>query len=151
LVESLICITLLAVLLVGILGSFVIANLASSRARHRMAAINILKEYMEREMRAGYDGGVGGEADYYETVTSSAPVGVTLDHRGTADTADDLTGTIAPDPYYPDNVENADGSQITYLGVPFKIVGFVVTWNEDVNRVSCSERAVSYVAYHSSS
>ncbi|MDD5422644.1 MAG: type II secretion system protein [Candidatus Omnitrophica bacterium] len=151
LVESLISIVLLGTLLVSVLGAFTISNLGASRARHRLAAMNVISGYMEQELRAGYDGGIGGEADYYETISSADPTPVTIDTRGTADTSDDLVGSLVPDPYFPDNVENADGTQITYNGVPFKIIGFVVTWNEDMNGQACSERAVCYVAYHTSS
>lgn len=212
LVESLISILLLGTLLVSVLATFVVSNLSASRARHRFTAMNIIKAYIEQEVRAGYDGGSGNEADYYATVTSADAVSVTIDDRGTADTSDDLMGDIRPDPYFPYNIENIShiiiearvgsmfggggiaeaaepgppggtasetteedgsagggetpsgsgsettnedgsgvgGSLISYDGILYKIVGFVVTWFEDVTNQSCSERAVIYVAYHSS-
>jgi len=117
-----------------------------------MAAMNILNLYMEQEIREvnhAYDRGSENEADYYATVTSANPVSVVIDDRGTADPSDDLTGTITPDPYHPDNIENPDGTPITYKGVPYKIVGFVVTWTEDRTQQVCTERAVCYVSFHS--
>lgn len=150
LVESLVSMLLLSVLLVSILGAFFIAQKGISRARHRYTAMKIIRQYMEREFRAGYDGGNDAEGDYYVTFSSAVPVNVTIDDRGTAGTADDLIGTIAPDPYYPDNIYDAGGGQLTYSGIPYKIAGFVVTWTEDAASLVCTERAVSYVVYHSS-
>lgn len=148
LIESLVSICLLSMLIIGLVGIFFVSKIGASRAKHRVVVMNILKQYMAQETRAGYDGGSDDEGDYYATVSSAAPVPVVIDDRGTIDTADDLIGTITPDPYYPDNIENSDGTQINYNGVPFKIIGFVVNWNEDSGAVS--ERAVTYVAYHSS-
>ncbi len=137
LVESLIAIFLLTTLLVSILGAFFISKLSASHAKHRLAAMNILREYIEQEIEAGYDGGNDAEADYYITVTSADPVTRVVDGKAFS---------IKPDPYYPDNVEG-----LVYGTVPYKIVGFVVTWAEDVTGQVCSERAVTYVTYHSSS
>jgi prepilin-type N-terminal cleavage/methylation domain-containing protein len=150
LIESLVSILLLGLLMLGVSGSFFISKYSASHAKHRYIAMKILKDHMEREIRAGYDGGNDAEADYYATLTTGNPVAVTIDSRGTADASDDLVGTITPDPYYPNNVEKLDGSQISY-GIPYKIIGFTVTWTEDVTSRICRERAVSYVAYHSSS
>jgi len=141
LVESVVSIFLLTMLLIGLLSAFYVAKSSTLHAKHRMTAMNILKQYMEQELNAGYDGGSEDEGDYYATVTSANPVNVTIDN---------LIGTIAPDPYYPDNIENADGSTINYAGIPYKIVGFVVTWTEDRTQQVCTERAVCYVSYHSS-
>lgn len=145
-----ISILLVSTLLVGLLGTFFISKVTTSRARHRMAAMNILKEYIEREVAADYDGGSDGESDYYVTVISAAPVAVTIDDRSTPDDSDNLVGAIVADPYYPDNTENEDGSPISYDGVPYKIIGFIVTWNEDLTNQACSESAHTYLSYHSS-
>jgi len=150
LVESLISIMLMGTLMLSVSGSFFISKYSASHAKHRYIAMKTIRDHIERELRAGYDGGNSDEADYYVTVTSAAPVTITIDDRGTLDVSDDLLGTITPDPYWPDNIENTDGSQITY-GVPYKIVGFVVNWREDVTNRACTERAAAYVAYHSSS
>ncbi len=151
LVESLISIILLSVLLVSILGAFFISRLSTVHAKHRLMAMNILQQYMEQEVRAKYDGGSDGEGDYYATLTSASPVSVTIDDRSTADTSDDLLGTLLPDPYSPDNIENADGSPISQDGVPFKIIGFIVSWTEDMTGQTVNERQVAYVAYHPTS
>jgi len=151
LVEGLMSIFLLSALVVGVLGAFFISNLSTALAKHRMAVMNILKDYIEREALEGYDGGSGDEADYFETVTSADPIEVTIDDRGTADESDDLEGTITPDPYFPDNMEDAEGNPISYSGVPYKIIGFIVNWTEDSTGQACTERATTYVAYHTSS
>lgn len=137
LVESLIAIFLLSTLLVSILGAFFISKLSASHAKHRLTAMNLLREFVEQEIKAGYDGGNDNEADYYLTVISADPVTRVVDGK---------TFSIRPDPYYPDNVDG-----LVYGTVPYKIVGFIVTWAEDVTGQVCSERAVTYVTYHSSS
>lgn len=154
LIESLISIVLMSTMLISILGAFFISKLSTARAKHRTAAMNCLNTYIEREVQAGYDGGSDGESDYYITVASADPVAVTIDDRGTTDTSDDLMGTIKADPYYPDNIDDATTGQILKQGnVSYKIVGFVVEWTEDSfltsAGASCSEKAVTYVAYHS--
>jgi len=147
LVETLISIFLVSALLVGVLGAFFISALSASHARHRQAALNMLDNYIAREIRAGYDADSGG--DYYVTVSSGDPVSVLIDDRGTASTADDLMGTITPDPYYPNNVENADGTMIKQDDLSYKIIGFVISWTEDYTKNTCSERAGTYVVHHS--
>lgn len=152
LVESVISIFMLTILLVGLMSTFYIAKTSGQHAKHRMNAMNILKWYMEQEIQEinhAYDRGSENEADFYATVTSADPVQVIIDDRGTADAYDDLIGTIKPDPYFPNNIENPDGSPIAYIGVPYKIVGFVVTWTEDRTGQVCTERAVTYVSFHS--
>jgi type II secretory pathway pseudopilin PulG len=141
-IESLVSITLLSIFVLGLVGSFFIAKSGASKARHRHMVMNLLDEWMGIEARAGYDGGSGQEADYYANplVTSPDPVPVTVG---------DVTVNIQPDPYYPNNIENSDGSQIAYHGVPYKIVGFIATWTEPGGQ-TCSERVVTHVSYHSS-
>ena len=156
LIESLISIILLSAFLVSILGAFFISRLGTEHAKHRLAAMSAIREFIDYELRFGYDG--VSDADGFanplikDDDANGLPdtINVTLDTRSTADTADDLIGTIAPDPYYPDNIENVDGSTINYAGIPYKIAGFVVTWIEDSSNQACSERAVCYVSYHSS-
>src|SRR3989338_1404295 len=98
LIESLISIALLSVLLVSILGAFFVSKLSTLRARHRIAAMNTIREYMEQETRAGYLGGYV-DGDFYVMASSSNPISITIDDRGTADTSDDIVGTIKPSPY----------------------------------------------------
>jgi len=131
LVESLVSIFLVSVLLVGVLGAFFISRMGTLHAQHRIAAMNILKEYMEQEVMQGYDGGSDGEADYYFRAASANPIPVSIDG---------LTGSITPDPYPAE------------LLTGYKIIGFVVQWNEDAfgpgAHPACSERALTYIADH---
>jgi type II secretory pathway pseudopilin PulG len=139
LVESVVSIFILTIVLIGLLSTFYVAKSTSSHAKHRMAAINILQVYIEQEVLAGYDGGGGTTGNYFVTVTSASPVAVVMDEN--------LNGAITPDPYFPDNIKSADGTLLTYKGIPYKIVGFVVSWTEK-NGQACSERACCYVSYH---
>lgn len=135
LIESAISIALVAILLVGILGAFYISKTSSVRAKHRMVAMNIVREYLEKETSMGYYGGT------YGTITAQTTV--TIDDRGTsADTADDLLGIVEP---YPNTVGNI--TEGTY-GL-CKIIGFRVSWNEPLygagGSVACNERAVTFI------
>jgi len=144
LIESLVSMLLLSVLLVSLLGAFFISKVSTVHARHRMAAMSIVKEYMEEEIRAGYLGGYV-DGDYYTKSSSSAPVAVTIDDKGTSDTADDLNGTVEPSPY--------PATIATIGSVSYKTIGFIVKWNEESLGGSAppasSERAVTYVSQHS--
>jgi len=151
LVESLVSILLISALMIGLLGAFFVSRLTASRAKHRMIAINTLKEHLEREVQAKYDGGSDGESDYYATVSSGDPVNITIDDRSTTDTSDDLIGTITPDPYFPSNIEDATGTPLSHFNIPYKVVGFVVSWTEDYTGQVVNERGTVYVSYHSSS
>lgn len=150
LVENLASIFLLSIVMLSILGAFFISQMSTSRDRHRLAAMHVLNDYIERELKEGYDGGSGGEQDYYATVTSEDGAYEPIDDKGTEDESDDLMAHIRPDPYFPDNVENADGSFISQNGVPYKIIGFEITWSEGIGGGNCRERAVVYAALHTS-
>lgn len=139
LVESVVSIFILTIVLIGLLSTFYVAKSTASHAKHRMAAMNILQSYIEQEARAGYDGGGGTTGNYFVTITSADPVTVIIDNN--------LNGTITADPYFSDNIKNADGSLLTYKGIPYKIIGFVVSWTERNGQV-CTERACCYVSYH---
>lgn len=144
LVESLISIVLISVLILGVMGAFFISRLGTDRARHRIAAMNVIKEYMEREARAGYLGGYV-DGDYYFTVDSGNGINFTIDDRGTATFSDDLIGTIRPNPY--------PGTASTIGSVRYKKIGFTAEWDEQVFQtgavIPCVERIVTYVADHS--
>jgi type II secretory pathway pseudopilin PulG len=144
LIESLVSILLLSALLVSLLGAFFVSKVSAVRARHRIAAMDMVKEYMEQEIRAEYLGGYV-DGDYYVMVSSAAPTTITIDDRGTPDPADDLLGTIEPSPY--PAVTAAMGS------VYYKTVGFIVRWNEEslggTPPAASTERAVTYVSQHS--
>lgn len=144
LIESLISMALLSVLLVSILGAFFISRMSTLRAKHRITAMDIIRGYMETEIKAGYLGGYV-DGDSYAMVSSSSAIAVTIDDRGTADASDDLSGTIKPSPY-PASIQTIDT-------VSYKTIGFVAEWNEDVFGTgpapACSEKAVTYVSEHS--
>lgn len=144
LVESLVSIAVISVLLLGVLGAFFIARLGTDRARHRVTAMNTAKEYMEREVRAGYLGGYV-DGDYYFTVASANPTSFTIDDRATPSVSDDLVGTIRPSPY--------PGTTSAVGSVRYKTIGFIVEWNEQVFQtganITCRERTATYVADHS--
>lgn len=151
LVESLISILLVSVLLMGILGAFVISRLAVDRAKHRMMAMNTIRQYVEQEIKAGYLGGFGArsdstvDTDYYLTVDSGDAVVFTIDNSGLSP----LTGTIRPDPY----PGEPDEEGISPNSCRYKKVGFVIEWREKLfggaSMPISSERAVAYVADHS--
>ena len=170
LIEALISTLLVSVLLVGILGAFIISRLGVDRAKHRMMAMNKIRAHMEQEIKAGYLGGFGARADgtvdtdYYLTVDSGASVSFIIDDMNTASTADDLIGTIRPDPWSDgaDRYYFKDGDGVIYTGEPpagsghkygeFKKIGFVVEWTEKQfggTMPTSRERAAAYVAKHS--
>ena len=155
LIEALISMALISTLLAGILGAFIISRLGVDRAKHRMMAMNTIRQYMEQEIKAGYLGGFGAkpgggeDTDYYLTVDSGNPATFTIDDNGTTSTADDLTGTIAPDPYPADTYEEGTSPD----SCRYKKIGFVVEWHEKLfggaNLPTSWERAAAYVADHS--
>ena len=160
LIESLISIILLSAFLVSILGAYFISRLGTEHAKHRLAAMSVIREFIDYELRFGYDGVSDGDGFANPLVKDddangiADTINVTLDTRGTADTADDLIGTIAPEPYFPYNLEDAAGSLLYYpsSGFNYKIIGFVINWTEDFfgagPGLASSERAVTYVAKH---
>jgi type II secretory pathway pseudopilin PulG len=155
LVEALISVCLIGALLTSILSAFIVSRLGVDRAKHRMMAMNTIRQYMEQEIRAGYLGGFGAkpsggvDTDYYLTVDSSNPVTFTIDDMGTVSTADDLTGTIAPDPYPATTYEQGTSPN----SCRYKKIGFVVQWDEKLfggpSLPTSRERAAAYVADHS--
>lgn len=144
LVESLVSIMLLSVLLVSVLGAFFISKISATRAHHRMAAMNKVREHMEREIKAGCNEGQV-DVNYYVTVPSSAGETFILDDRGTIDLSDDLAATIQPAPY--------PAAITTINTVSYKRIGFVVTWDETAigggPATTCREAAATYVSEHS--
>jgi hypothetical protein len=138
---------LVSFLLFCVLGSFVLARLAEDRAKHRMQAMNKIREYMEQEVKAGYLGGYA-KGDYYVTVSSAATADFTIDDMGTVSPSDDLVGTIKPDPY-PGSVYTTGTAPKT---ARYKLVGFVVEWQEKLfggaSMPVSRERAAAYVAEH---
>ncbi len=129
LMENMVTIILLSVLVMTTIGGFIVAKTGAIRAKHRTIAMSIVKEYMETEVLNGYYFG------QYFTFTSNAAVTTTIDG---------VTYSITPDPY------PANGG--TEGGIPYKIIGFRVMWDEpiygNIGSVSCSERTGTYVAKH---
>ena len=129
LIENLISVALLATVVVSILGGFIVAKLGAVRAKHRMAAMGLINEYIEKELASGYYFG------YYYTFASATPVTRTIDN---------VTYSITPVPY--PATESTEGSAY------YKTVGFSVTWTEvlfgQAGSLSCNERAVTYIAKH---
>jgi type II secretory pathway pseudopilin PulG len=151
LIEALISIALISALLMGILGAFVISRLGVDRAKHRMMAMNKIREYMEQEIKAGYLGGFGAkpgggvDTDYYFTVDSANPVTFVIDDTGVST----LEGTIKPDPYPAETFESGSEPSICR----YKKVGFVIEWDEKLfggpTLPTSRERTAAYVADHS--
>lgn len=151
LIENLIAIVLVSTLMIGILGAFIISRLGVDRAKHRMMAMNTIRQYMEQEIRAGYLGGFGArpggsvDTDYYLTVDSATPITFTIDDTGSSV----LEGTIKPDPYPADTYEEGTDPD----SCRYKKVGFVVEWQEKLfggpTLPTSRERAAAYVADHS--
>lgn len=153
LVESLISIVLVSALLSGILGAFIVSRLGVDRAKHRMMAMNKIREFMEIEIKAGFLGGwdQGGYANPIVIANGSGQeIRFTIeDVDGDPETtSDDLIGRIKPDPY-PATTYTIGTAPKT---ARYKKVGFVVEWNEKLfggaNMPTNRERAAAYVAEH---
>lgn len=126
LVESLVSIALISVLLVGVLGAFYVSKTSTMHARHRITAMNLAREYMEKEISLGYYFGI-----YFQAAAIVRNV-------------DGVAYTITPDPSVP--VIASEG------GVSYKLIGFRVTWEEarygGAGNLQCSERVTTHVAQH---
>lgn len=137
LVENLISILLISTLLIGIMGAFFISRLCVSRAGHRMAAMGLVKEWMEKELaiRGGGYGSGGYEA--FNPDTDSTRI------------IDGVTYTIARYPEVPPTLYEPSGD---LTGIPYTTLGFMVSWQENLypagGSITCSERAVTHVARH---
>lgn len=150
LVEALISIALISALLMGILGAFIISRLGVDRAKHRMMAMNKIRQYMEQEIKAGYLGGFGAkpgggdDTDYYFTVDSSSPITFVIDDSGSSV----LEGTIKPEPYPAETFERGTDPDVCR----YKKVGFVIEWQEKLfggpTLPISRERTAAYVADH---
>lgn len=129
LVENLVAIVLLSTIVMSSLGGLIIAKIGSERAKHRMAAMSLVKEYMEKEISVGYYFG------QYHTFASSTPATRTIDG---------IVYTITPTPY--PATDSTEGS------INYKTIGFRVTWTEtlynEIGSLSCDEKAVTYIARH---
>lgn len=130
--EALVSVILLSTVLGSILGVFFIARASTVRASHRMIAMNLVREWMEKEIANGY--GSGGY-DVFNSATDGTRV------------IDGVTYTISAYPN-PSVISFEGGAG----GVPYKTIGFQVSWNEVIysqaGSVACNERAVTNVSWH---
>lgn len=130
--EAMVSVILLSTILGSILGAFFIARASTVRAGHRLIAMNLVREWMEKEIANGY--GSGG----YDVFNSA--------NDGTR-VIEGMTYTITQ---YPNpsviSIEGGVG------GIPYKTIGFQVTWSEvlydQVGSVACNEKAVTNVSWH---
>ncbi len=183
LVECLISIILIGTLLGCILGAFFISRSAASKTEHRLVAIALLREFMEFETRCGFDGYTvrdEGEQviaqyadgnndgyfydDYYNYIKSynearghTFPSAITPGEWVGPITIGDLQLKVKPEPYIPSGGETFGAPKVTVGTAPqiceYKIVGFVVSWDEvspgSVSGVrTLEERAAGYIADH---
>jgi len=129
LIENLVAVSLLATIVVSALGGFIVAKLGAARAKHKVVAMGLVKEYIEKELSIGYYFG------QYYTFTSATSATRVIDN---------ITYTITPAPY--PATDSAEGS------THYKTVGFNVTWTEPLFNsavpLPCSERAITYIARH---
>jgi hypothetical protein len=152
LIENLVGIFLLSTLLIGIIGAYYLSLSTVNRGKHVAMANSILCSYMDLEAQAGYNGG-SFDGSYYNTMPLSTLgfVNVTIDDRGTADTSDDIVGTLTCSPWAPLNVQDSLGNTLNFDGVRYKIVGFVLSWVEPTiggQGQPFSVRTASYVCEH---
>ena len=108
---------------------------------------------MEREIEAGFSGGEDGDGDHYVTVPDPLFPAPENTVPSVPVTVDNKIYTLKPEPYFPDNIEDpVTHDDLIYQSTPYKIVGFVVTWTEDILGSgigpTCSERAVVYLFNH---
>lgn len=134
LVECLISILLLSMVVLSLLGAFYISKIGTHIARHRMTAMNAVKEMMEQEIKAGYLGGLV-DGDYYVTAAGAAPLNTVIGG---------VTYRINPSPY--------PAAMLSTGGVLYKLIGFMIEWDEatfgSVSRTH-RERIATYVAERS--
>lgn len=132
LTENLVAVVLLAVIVISTIGGFVIAKMGAIRAKHRTLAAGFLREYMEKEIASGYNGGQYMN-DVFNAGTAVAKV----------DPTDNMSYSVEP---YAIVIMN-EGVR------SYKRIGFRVRWNEPIyggaGSISCSESAVTNIADHS--
>lgn len=137
LVENLVSILLVSTLLIGVMGAFFVSRSSVSRARHRMTAMSIIREWMEKELATRGGGyGSGGYEAFNPDADSTRVV-------------DGVTYTIVRYPEAPPTLYEPAGD---LTGIPYTTLGFEVSWQESFylagGSVTCSERAVTHVARH---
>ena len=129
LIEGMISLALLTILISCLFGCFCIAKLNAARANHKIVAMNLAREYMEKEISKGYNSGC------YYTFASSAP-------KTWVDAASQVTYSITPSPIVNPNSGTIDSVE----GVNYKIIGFTVACYAPSGSVESTERVVTYIA-----
>lgn len=137
LVENLVAILLISTLLIGVMGAFFISRSSVSRARHRMTAMSIVREWMEKELAVRGGGYGSGGYEAFNPDTDSTRV------------VDGVTYTVARYPEAPPTLYEPAGDP---TGIPYTTLGFKVSWQEKYylsdGNITCSEKAVTHVARH---
>jgi len=137
LVENLVAILLVSTLLIGVMGAFFISRSSISRARHRMTAMSIVREWMEKELAVRGGGYGSGGYEAFNPDTDSTRV------------VDNVTYTIVRYPEVSPTLYEPAGD---LTGIPYTTLGFKVSWQENFyltsGSVTCSEKAVTHVARH---
>ena len=133
LVEGLIGTALVATMLICVLGTFLVSRYSVPHARHRIIAMNLIKERMEEETAAGFNGGSYATPPFNAAANPASPDPITI-------TLDNILYTMTP-----------ETSSVTTIGagataISYKQIGFTVSWSE--NSVQYTERAATYVSNH---
>ncbi len=130
LIENLVAILWVSLLLVSMLGAFFVSRVSTVHARHRMVAMSLAREMLEKEMSAGY--GSGGYNVFNPDTDSERLV-------------DGVTYRIYRYPETPPTLYEGD-----ITGIPYTTKGFKVEWTENLLKgtLTCSEKAVTHVSRH---
>ncbi len=117
-VENLVTLVLLAVIVMVTIGGFVMAKMGAVRANHKAVAMDLIREYLGKEMTPARGPWNGGEYAMEET---------------TIRYIDGIKYTIVPDPCIPGDplygIKYTEG----IAGIDkkdYKIIGFRVQWDE---------------------
>ena len=132
LVESLVGISLVAIMFISIMGVFEIAVTIVNHAAHRIVAVNLIQQRLENEIAAAVS-------------NPAANLGRYNVNDPFVSVVDNVTYTITPATPAPNPVT------ITTMGVApnaarYETIGFTVQWNE--NGVSQTEKLAVQVADH---
>ncbi|MFH1190551.1 MAG: prepilin-type N-terminal cleavage/methylation domain-containing protein [Candidatus Omnitrophota bacterium] len=139
LIENLISIVLISTLLIGITAAFFVSRMSAARARHRIVAAGIAKEWLEKELATRCGGYGSGGYEAFNPGTDSTR----------ADPVDNITYTVTRYPETPPTLYEPSGD---LTGIPYTTIGFKVTWQESSvlsgASVTCNEKVVTHVARH---
>jgi len=143
-VENLVTLVLLAVIVMATIGSFVIAKMGAVRANHKAVAMDLIREYLGKEMITLRGPWNGGEYAMEETTIRNI---------------DGIKYTIVPDPcIWGDPIYGIKYTEGTGNDAKdYKIIGFRVQWDEPLRGKAgtgqsgygkYSEKAVVSIAKH---